>query len=260
MTRTTHIKPAPATWEEIVLQLDIPGFFLLLGSIEAAEASHDLGQCSMVLYVMFYLPIYFQSIHGKTAIMSDADTLPFLTCFSLGAVMGGGLVGKTHHLMSFQLISALIMVAGMALFYTMGVETSQARYLGPQVLCGFGLGLGNKIPMTAVQGFSKPEDVASSTGIMLTQCLFANRMLQTLESSNSNINTSLALGTGAAEIQHVFTDEELKAVTNAYMLRIKDVFASGLAGAAAAVLLTLLIPQKQRPDHQEKKTEESRIA
>lgn len=118
--------------------------------------------------VMFYLPIYFQSIHGKTAIMSGVDTLPFLAFFSLGAVMSGGLVGKTHYLMPFQLASALIMVAGMALFYTMGVDTSQARYLGPQVLYGFGLGLGNQIPMTAVQGFSKPEDVASSTGIMLS--------------------------------------------------------------------------------------------
>lgn len=65
-------------------------------------------------------------------------------------------------------------------------------------------------------------------------------MLQTLESSsNSNINASLALGTGAAEIQHVFTGEELTAVTNAYMVGINDVFAFGLAGAVAAVLLAL---------------------
>ncbi|KAF4769213.1 hypothetical protein N7455_008931 [Penicillium solitum] len=223
--------------------------------------------------VMFYLPMYFQPIHGKTAIMSGVDTLPFLAFFSLGAVMSGGLVGKTHHLMPFQLTSALIMVAGMALFYTMGVDTSQARYLGPQVLYGFGLGLGNQIPMTAVQGFSKPEDVASSTGIMLmcqsisgtyfvlvAQSLFANRMLQTLESSNSTIDSSLALGTGAAEVQHVFTGEELTAVTNAYMVGIKDVFAFNLAGAVAAVLLALLIPLKQLPDHQHKKTDESRTA
>lgn len=117
---------------------------------------------------MFYLPIYFQSIHGKSAIISGVDTLPFLAFFSLGAVISGCLVGKTHHLMPFQLTSALLMVASMALFYTMGVDTTQARYLGPQVLYGFGLGVGNQVPMTAVQGFSKPQDVASSTGIMLS--------------------------------------------------------------------------------------------
>lgn len=85
-------------------------------------------------------------------------------------------------------------------------------------------------------------------------------MLQTLESSNSTIDSSLALGTGAAEVQHVFTGEELTAVTNAYMVGIKDVFAFNLAGAVAAVLLALLIPLKQLPDHQHKKTDESRTA
>lgn len=139
-----------------------------LASCPGANIACLLSSNSSFYQVMFYLPIYFQSIHGKTAIMSGVDTLPFLAFFSLGAVMSGGLVGKTHHLMPFQLTSALIMVAGMALFYTMGVDTSQARYLGPQVLYGFGLGLGNQIPMSAVQGFSKPEDVASSTGIMLS--------------------------------------------------------------------------------------------
>jgi hypothetical protein len=34
---------------------------------------------------------------------------------------------------------------------------------------------------------------------------------------------------------------------------IKDVFAFGLAGAAAAVLLALLIPLRQLPDHDSKK-------
>lgn len=28
-----HIKPAPATWKEIILQLDLPGFSLLLASL-----------------------------------------------------------------------------------------------------------------------------------------------------------------------------------------------------------------------------------
>ncbi|CAP96139.1 dynein heavy chain [Penicillium rubens] len=318
-----HVKPAPATWTEIILQLDLPGFSLLLGSlvcfalalqwggqtkawssgvviatlvlwiaftiiffiVEAFQGSRAMVPLALLkprmtwaqalwcyisnssfYQVMFYLPIYFQSIHGKSAVMSGVDTLPFLAFFSLGALISGVVVGKTRHLMPFQLVSALLMVAGMALFYTMGVDSPQARYLGPQVLYGFALGLGNQIPMTAVQGFSSREDVASSTGIMLmcqsisgtyfvivAQSLFANRMLLTLAGSNSSVDTAKALGTGASEIQHVFKGDELRAVTNAYMVGIKDVFAFGLAGAAAAVLLALLIPLRQLPDHDSKK-------
>lgn len=142
----------------------------LFSCLPSAKANDNLFRSSNSSFyqVMFYLPIYFQSIHGKSAVMSGVDTLPFLAFFSLGALISGVVVGKTRHLMPFQLVSALLMVAGMALFYTMGVDSPQARYLGPQVLYGFALGLGNQIPMTAVQGFSSREDVASSTGIMLS--------------------------------------------------------------------------------------------
>ncbi len=100
---------------------------------------------------------------------SGVNSLPFLAFFALGAMVSGALIGKTRLLQPYQLTSALLMTAGMALLYTLDVDSSQARYIGPQVLFGFGLGLGNQIPMTAVQGFSKPEDVANSTGIMLSK-------------------------------------------------------------------------------------------
>lgn len=84
-------------------------------------------------------------------------------------MISGAVIGKTRHLQSYQLASALLMTAGAALLYTLDVHSSRARYIGPQVLLGFGLGLGNQVPMTTVQGFSKPEDVANSTGIMLSK-------------------------------------------------------------------------------------------
>ncbi|KAL6414212.1 ResE [Ilyonectria robusta] len=102
--------------------------------------------------------------------MSGVNSIPFLAFFALGAIVSGAAIGKTRHLQPYQLLSAHLMTAGATLLYTMDVDSSQARYIGPQVLFGFGLGLGNQIPMTAVQGFSTPENVANSTGIMLSEC------------------------------------------------------------------------------------------
>ncbi|KAF2092922.1 MFS gliotoxin efflux transporter glia [Rhizodiscina lignyota] len=224
---------------------------------------------SALFQVIFYLPIYFQSIHGKSAIMSGVDSLPFLAFFALGAVVSGAAIGKTLLLQPYQLTSALLMTAGMALFYTMDVDSSQARYIGPEILFGFGLGLSNQIPMTAVQGFSKPADVTSSTGIIfmcqplsgayflgIAQSIFANRMLQTLETTPSNVDAVKVLNTGASEIQHVFSGGDLAAVVGAYMVGIKDVFAFALAASAFAVLLAFMIPFKKLPDYDSKKTEE----
>jgi hypothetical protein len=119
--------------------------------------------------VMFYLPIYFQSIQAQSAVTSGVNTLPFLAFFALGAMVSGGAIGKTRYTQPYELAGALIMTAGMALIYILDVDSPKAKYIGAEVLFGFGIGLCNQVPMTAVQGFSKPDEVASATGIMVSK-------------------------------------------------------------------------------------------
>lgn len=79
-------------------------------------------------------------------------------------------------------------------------------------------------------------------------------MLQTILTSAAHLDATLVLGTGASELQDVFSGEDLKEVIAAYMVGIKDVFAFSLACAAFAVLLSLIIPFKRLPDHGKKDT------
>ena len=135
----------------------------------------SLASSNSALYqVLFYLPIYFQSIHGQSALISGVNCIPFLVFFGVGALASGALIEKTRLLQPYQLISALIMTAGMALLYSLDIDSSKARYVGSEILLGFGIGFGNQIPMMTVQGFSKPEDVASSTGIMFSKYCLIN--------------------------------------------------------------------------------------
>lgn len=92
--------------------------------------------------------------------------------------------------------------------------------------------------------------------IVVAQSIFANRLLQTIEATAPHLNADLVLGTGASDLNHVFSGDDLAAVLGAYMAGIKDVFACGLAGSAFAVLLALMIPFKKLPNHGSKKTEE----
>ncbi|CZR68566.1 probable permeases of the major facilitator superfamily [Phialocephala subalpina] len=320
-----HIKPVPASWKEILLQLDLPGFSLLLTSLVCFTLALQWGgqtkpwndgtviatlvmwvvltiafftteylqgtyamvplhvlkprmTWSNMLYgyianlanfqVLFYLPIYFQSIHSQSAITSGVNSLPFMAFFALGAILSGFLIGKIHLLQPYELASGLIATAGAALLYTLEIDSSKARYIGPQVLIGIGIGLGNQVPMTALQSFSKPEDVASTTGVMLmcnsisgayfvtaAQSLFSNRLLHTLSVTGPHIDASKVLATGASEIQRVFTGGDLEAVLGAYMVGIKDVFAFSLAGAAFTVLLAMIIPFEKLPGHDGNKME-----
>ncbi|GAQ11442.1 putative HC-toxin efflux carrier TOXA [Aspergillus lentulus] len=313
-----HIKPASATWVEILRQLDLPGFTLLLcslicfilalqwggqtkpwsdGSVIATlvlwvaltiaffVVEWIQGEYAMVplallkprlvwtnamygwianlanFQVLFYLPIYFQSIHGQSAIASGVNSLPFMAFFAAGSMLSGFLIGKTRFLQPYEFASGVLATVGAALLYTLDVDSSKARYIGPQVIFGIGIGLGNQVPMTALQSFSKPEHIAPTTGVMLmcnsisgayfvtaAQSIFANYMLKELASNAPNIDTVRVLTTGASEISHVFQGADLAAVHKAYMVGIKDVIAFSLAGAAFTVLLSLAIPFKKLPD------------
>ena len=120
--------------------------------------------------VIFYIPIYFQSVHGQSAIMSGVNTLPFMVFFAVGALLSGTLIGKTGFLQPFELACGLLTTAGAALLYTLDTTSSTARYAGAQILVGFGIGIGNQVPQTTLQAFATPEDVASTIGIMLSKC------------------------------------------------------------------------------------------
>jgi hypothetical protein len=142
--------------------------------------------------------------------------------------------------------------------------------------------------MTALQSFSKPEDVASTTDVMLSgyyhylqfvkysPCLNHSVQLHQrclLRHSRSiplcqpptartapTIDAAKVLATGASEIQRVFSGDDLVAVLNAYIVGIKDVFAFSLAGAAFTVLIALAIPFKKLPSHEKMGTEEKEKA
>lgn len=119
--------------------------------------------------LLYYLPIYFQSIQGLSAIGSGVSNLPFLAFFSAGSLIGGNTVTRFRHVQPVALVGGLICTIGASLIYTLDETSSRSRYLGYQVLLGLGIGIGNQMPMTAVQGFSAPDDLASNTGIVLSK-------------------------------------------------------------------------------------------
>ncbi|KAL7783306.1 putative MFS transporter [Trichoderma afarasin] len=320
-----HVKPTPATWKEIVMQLDLGGFVLLLASLVCftlamqwggqTKAWSDgsviavlvvwlvltigfvllewfLGAYAMIplrnlkprlfwtnaLYgwlvnlaeflALFYLPIYFQSIHGQSAITSGVNTIPFVAFFALGSLVSGFLVSKTGYLQPLQLVSGLLATVGGALLYILDVDSGKAKYIGPQVILGFGIGLGNQIPMTVYQFFSPPDQLQSNTGVMLmtngmsgaffvtaAQNVFSNRMLQRLAQLAPQISSQQVLATGASDFQSVFHGADLLAVRQAYMTGIKDVFAFAMAGAALTAVLPLIIPRNRLPGFDKKEAD-----
>jgi hypothetical protein len=119
--------------------------------------------------ILFYLPIYFQAVHGMSAIKSGVYCLPFMAFYTCGAIVSGMIVGKTRFLQPIEFISGFIAVLGAALIYCIDVDTSKAWYIGAQIPFGLGIGLGNQVPVTALQGFATPETVAATMGVAFSE-------------------------------------------------------------------------------------------
>lgn len=103
------------------------------------------------------------------------------------------------------------------------------------------------------------QSLSGAYFVTVAQTLFANCMLDALRKFGPNLDPLQVINTGASEIHHVYKGSDFNAVLEAYMVGIKDVFAFALAGSAAAVLLSFLIPFTKLPDHDAKKTGEVKV-
>jgi MFS transporter, DHA2 family, glioxin efflux transporter len=92
------------------------------------------------------------------------------------------------------------------------------------------------------------------------QSVFENTMYKRLAATAPDISSSSISSAGAAGLRNTFSGQELTLVLEAYMAGIKNVFIFAIAGAAATVLVALLIPPTRIPAHEEKKTNEKEAA
>lgn len=74
-----------------------------------------------------------------------------------------------------------------------------------------------------------------------------------------NLDRQTVLTTGVSEIRQVFAGEDLVSVIHGYMIGIKSVFALAVAGTASSVMVSLLIPFKKLPSHEDKKKEDAKV-
>jgi hypothetical protein len=101
--------------------------------------------------------------------MSGVYILPFVCFYALGSVVSGAWIGKTRLPIAVEIVSALLAVVGTVIFYLMDIDSSKAWYVGAQIPFGIGIGLGNQAPVTALQAFAKPTEVAATVGVIFSK-------------------------------------------------------------------------------------------
>lgn len=151
------LKPETAT---------VPSRIFAQRSIYAGLYSTFCIGAQMMIFI-YFLPIWFQAIHGLSAMDSGIRLLPLVLGMVVSSVVAGVLTSRIGYYTPFLIIGVSLMAVGAGLISTLRVETPGSRWIGYQVLFGVGLGQSFQAPNLAAQTVLPAEDVPIGTSLML---------------------------------------------------------------------------------------------
>lgn len=122
---------------------------------------------------LYYLPIYFQSIDNRSPIGSGVRNIPLIALFSVATFGSGKAITMTGTAAAYLVASSVIVTISAGLLFTLDIGTSTGKWVGYQILAGFGYGMGLQIPVIIAQAFAAPSDIAPVTAIIICESSFA---------------------------------------------------------------------------------------
>ena len=191
-------KPAEASWQEKILQMDLPGTFTIIAAVVCFLLAIQWGGVTkswndsqiigllvgfgllVILFIvvqyfsgdravlqgrllknrnvlvssvfagffggaffllLYYLPLYFQSVDGVSAADSGIRNLPLVLGAALFSIISGGLISATGQFAPFLILGGVITSIGSGLLYTLDIGSGSDKWIGYQTLAGIGLGL-----------------------------------------------------------------------------------------------------------------------
>ena len=119
------------------------------------------------IVLLYYLPIYFQSILGVSPIESGVNNLPLVLAAAVFAVAGGAVVAKTGRAQQVMLVGSMLATVAIGLIYTLDIGTPTAKWVGYQFFVGATMAFAIMHGLSIAQAYVGPEDLAAATSNLL---------------------------------------------------------------------------------------------
>jgi MFS family permease len=88
--------------------------------------------------LLYYLPIYFQSVDGTSPIGSGVRNLPMIIPVVIASIVGGVFISKTGYVAAVAVFGAALGTISAGLLYSLDIDSSAGKWIGYQVIGGFG--------------------------------------------------------------------------------------------------------------------------
>ncbi|KAK1760426.1 efflux pump antibiotic resistance protein [Echria macrotheca] len=205
--------------------------------------------------IVYYLPIYFQSIDDTSPTESGVRNLPLILAVTVATIASGAVISKTGLATLIMVVGAAVATISAGLLYTLDIGTGSGKWIGYQILGGLAWGFAFQVPIIVGQASSAPEDMSSITAIILffqtiggaflvsaAQSAFINKLLANIP---EGVDPLAIVGTGATQIRSVFPAEQIPGILVAYMEGLKTTFIIAVAGVGAAFVVSLAASWKR---------------
>ena len=116
--------------------------------------------------ILYYIPVYFQSIHNTSAINSRVRMLALILPLTFAAIFQGFALMKLGIVPAFWVLGGSLATVGCGLLYTMDAETSVGKWIGYQILVGFAVGWTFQVAISNAQVHATSEDMSQVTAIV----------------------------------------------------------------------------------------------
>ncbi|KAJ8129524.1 hypothetical protein O1611_g4110 [Lasiodiplodia mahajangana] len=203
---------------------------------------------SQMIIFIYFLPIWFQAIQGVSAVNSGIRLLPTTLALVVASISNGIFVTRIGYYTPTMLVGTAICTIGAGLLTTLQVDTSMGKWVGYQVIYGFGQGLCFQAPNLAAQTVLPKKDVSIGVSLMffsqilggaifvsVGQNVLNNQLLERL-AGVPGFSPALVAAGGATTLIDSFPVEYRHDVLSAYNESLRTVFRVGLVLAAVSVL------------------------
>lgn len=116
--------------------------------------------------ILYYLPIYFQSVFNDSPIGSGVKTLALIIPLTFAVILQGGFLSKIGIVPLFWITGGALGTIGTGLFYTLDVDTSTGKWIGYQIIVGAACGGAFQVSIANAQVHATPEDMSQVTAIV----------------------------------------------------------------------------------------------
>ena len=209
-----------------------------------------------MMIMIYYLPLWFQAVRGVDAIQSGIDTIPFLLSSTVGVISGGITVSKLGYYVPHMIIGPVFMSVGAGLTTTFSPQMGEPKWIGYQILFGFGNGICMQQASLAAQTVLSKQDVPIGSALMMFaqqisgavfvsigQNVFANHLASGLKNV-AGLDPSVVINTGATELRNVVDPELLDTILSAYNNALTATFIVAVAVACICIIPALAMEWK----------------